>query len=110
MARCGPIPFCGLLIMTVWGTVLLNGGTWLTATLLGILTCSLVMVWMTARLLINEHRLETRVWVSSDFVNDVEITAPTIQGVVAQTGENVVLGMPVNLNIQNTVVVLMNFP
>jgi hypothetical protein len=24
--RCGPIPFCFLFILTVWGTVLLNGG------------------------------------------------------------------------------------
>ena len=65
---------------------------------------------MTARLLLNEHWCETWVWVSSDFVNEVEITGPTIQGVVAQTGDNVVLGRPVNLNMQNTVVMVMNFP
>ena len=110
MARCGPIPFCGLLVMTVWVSVLMYGGTWLTATLMGILTCLLVMLGMTARLLIKDYWLETRVFVNNELVNEVEIAASTVQGVVAETGENVVLGVPVNLNIQNTVVMVMNFP
>ena len=94
--------------MTVWGTVLLNGGTWLAATLSGILTCSLVMMVMIARLIIMDHWMETRVFVNNELMNEVEITVATVQGVVAETGENVVLGMPVNLNIQNTVVMVMN--
>ena len=110
MARCGPLPFGGLLVMTVWGSVLVYGGTWLTATLLGILTGLLVMLGMTARLLIKDYWLETRVFVNNELVNEVEIAASTVQGVVAETGENVVLGVPANLNIQNTVVMVMSFP
>jgi hypothetical protein len=102
--RCGPIPFFGLLIMTVWGTILLNGGTLLTATLAGILTCSLGMMAMTARMIIMDGWMEIRVLVDNELMNEVEITATTVQGVVA--GENVVIGMPVNLNIQNNAVVM----
>ena len=110
MARCGPLPFGGLLVMTVWGSILVYGGTWLMATLMAILTCLLVMIGMTARLLLLDFWFETRVFVNNELVNEVEIAASTVQGVVAETGENVVLGVPVNLNIQNTVVMVMNFP
>ena len=75
------------------------GGTWLTATLVAILACTLAMVVMTARLLFLEQRLETRVWVSSDFDNGVEITTPTVQGVPAVIGQHVVMGVAVVMSI-----------
>jgi hypothetical protein len=104
MARCGPIPFFGLLIMTVVGVELIIGGTWVTATLAGLFACSLSMVGFTAWRLCKDGWLEARVFVNNEMMNEVEVTAATVQGVVA--GENVVIGMPVDGIIENNTVVM----
>ena len=108
--RCGPLPFAGLLVMTVWGSILVYGGTWLTATLMAILTCLLVMIGMTARLWFLNFWFGTRVFVNDELVNEVEIATSIVQGVAAETGENVGLGVPASLNIRGTVVMVMSFP
>ena len=106
--RCGPLPFAGLLIMTVWGSILIYGGSWLTATLLAFLTCILMVIGITARLWFLSWWFSTRVFVDNEWVNEVEMVA--VPGVVAETGINVVLGVPASLNIQGTVVMVMSYP
>ena len=94
--------------MTVWGSILIYGGSWLTATLLAFLTCILTVIGITARLLFLNWWFSTGVFVDNLWVNEVEMVA--VPGVVAETGINVVLGVPASLNIQGTVVMVMSYP
>ena len=110
MAWCCPLPFGMLLVMTVWGSTLVYGGSWLMATLLAILTCLLVMIVMTARVVLWDIWAEARVFVNNEVSNDMELATSAVRGVLAVTGNEVVLGVPANLNIQNRVVMVMSFP
>ena len=106
--RCGPLPIAAILVMTVWGSILIYGGSWLTASLFAFLTCILMVIGITARLWFLNWWFSTRVFVDNEWVNEVEMVA--VQGVVAETGINVVLGVPASLNIQGTVVMVMSYP
>ena len=68
------------------------------------------MIGMTARLWFLNFWIGTRVFVIDELVNEVEIATSLVQGVAAETGENVVLGVPASLNIRGTVVMVMSFP
>ena len=80
----------------------------MTASLLAFLTCILMVIGITARLWFLNWWFSTRVFVDNEWVNEVEMVA--VQGVVAETGINVVLGVPASLNIQGTVVMVMSYP
>jgi hypothetical protein len=102
--RCGPIPFFCLLVATVWGTILMNGGTWVAATLAGFLTCSLSMLGATAWRICMSGWRDMRVYVNNDLIDEVDQGTPPVRGtvLVAGAGLHVVVGIPVDLNIQNT--------
>ena len=100
--RCGPIPFFCLLVGTVWGTILLNGGTWVAATLGGFLTCTLSLTGATAWKICSDGWLDIRVYVENELVDESTIHVATVRGTLA-VGRQVVVGMPVEIYLHNTV-------
>jgi hypothetical protein len=106
--RCGPIPFVCLIIGTVWGTILLNGGTWVAATLASLLTASVGMLGATAWRICLTSWIDMRVYVSNELIDEpdqlpalgvVMGQLPAI-GVVMVSGLEVVVGMPVDSSLQ----------
>jgi hypothetical protein len=102
--RCGPIPFFCLLVGTVWGTILLNGGTWVSATLGGFLTCTLSLTGATAWKICSAGWLDIQVYVENELVDESTIHIATVRGTLA-VGRQVVVGMPVEIYLHNTVAV-----
>jgi hypothetical protein len=107
--RCGPIPFVCLIIATVWGTIVLNGGTWVAATLASLLTCSVGMLGATAWRICLTSWIDMRVYVSNELIDEIEQTSGQMPalGVVMGAGSNVVVGLPVDSTLQAPIVISM---
>jgi hypothetical protein len=95
----GPIPFCGLMVLTVWTTILMSGSGWVVATLASLLACSLGMLCFTGYMVIKTNcQADMRVYVGTEPFPEVELNTETIQGVAAVIGLHVVVGRPVEAN------------
>ena len=107
MADCVRCMMGLIIIFAVWGGVLVFGGSWVTATTLAITTCVAVVVASSAYWVYKEYQFETRVWALED-----EIVEPTVLGVseVIGVGSQVVMGIPVGTNMQNTVAGVATYP
>ena len=94
----GPIRFCCLMVLTVWGTLLMTGDGWVVATLASMLVCSLGMLCFTGYMFFKHSFQDMQVFVDIDPVPAVELNPVTIQGVAATIGLHVVVGRPVEVN------------
>jgi hypothetical protein len=96
--RIGPIPFCGLMVLTVWGSVLMNGDGWVVATLAALLACSLGMLCFTGYMFFKNSYRDMQVYVDIDPIPAEELNTVTVQGVAVVFGTVVVVGRPVEVS------------
>ena len=105
-----PLPFVCLFITSCFATTLMLGGSWLLATAATLFVLSFCMIVGIATWLMREYYHDRRVWVLDEPELQDPPTTISVRGVPAVTSEHIVVGMPVHLNTQNTVRVVLNFP
>jgi hypothetical protein len=86
------------MVLTVWGTILMNGDGWVVATLASLLACSLGMLAFTGYVFCKNSCRDMRVYAGTEPFPEVELTTVTVQGVTAVIGLHVVVGRPVEMN------------